>query len=135
MNVASNAPASVTNTAAVSGGEESNIANDGASDPTTIKAVTTVNFDSPNCPSSDADTYGGIYWPPPWGCENAGYANDSTTTMTWTQMITSKTFTFVNPSVLISLRAGGRSTGNIIISTDPPIRARASHLRSATPKP
>lgn len=36
VNVASNAPASVTNTAAVSGGGETNTANDTASDPTTI---------------------------------------------------------------------------------------------------
>ena len=38
--------------------------------------------------------------------------------MTWIQNITSKTFTFVKPSVLTSLRAGGGSTGSIIISTD-----------------
>ena len=39
VNVASNAPASVTNTATVSGGGETNTANDTASDPTTIKPV------------------------------------------------------------------------------------------------
>ncbi len=38
VNVASSAPASVTNTATVSGGGETNTANDTASDPTTIKA-------------------------------------------------------------------------------------------------
>jgi len=119
VNVASNAPSSVTNSATVSGGGESNTANDTATDPTTITAgTTTVNFDSPTCPSSNVGTYGGITWPSPWGCEKAGYANDSTTTMTWTQMITSKTFTFVKPSVLTSLRAGGGSTGNITVSTD-----------------
>ena len=37
VSVASNAPASVTNTATVSGGGEINTANDTASDPTTIK--------------------------------------------------------------------------------------------------
>src|SRR6185295_18679295 len=41
VNVASNAPASVTNTAAVSGGGETNAANDTASDPTTVNAATT----------------------------------------------------------------------------------------------
>ena len=39
VNVAGNAPASVTNTAAVSGGGEVNTANDTASDPTTINAA------------------------------------------------------------------------------------------------
>jgi hypothetical protein len=38
VNVAANAPSLVTNTAAVSGGGETNIANDSASDPTTILA-------------------------------------------------------------------------------------------------
>ena len=118
VNVASNAPASVTNSATVSGGGESNATNDTATDPTTINGVVTVNFDSPSCPSSNVGTYGGINWPSPWGCEKAGYANDATTTMTWTQNITSKTFTFVTPSVLTSLRAGGGSTGSITISTD-----------------
>ena len=118
VNVASNAPSSVTNSATVSGGGESNTANDTVTDPTNINAVTTVNFDSPSCPSSSVGTYGGINWPSPWGCETAGYANDSTRTMTWTQNITSKTFTFVKPSVLTSLRAGGGSTGSITISTD-----------------
>jgi len=119
VNVAGNAPASMINSATVSGGGESNTANDTATDPTTISSgTTTVNFDSPTCPSSNVDTYGGIKWPSPWGCEKAGYTNDSTTTITWTQNITSKTFTFANPSVLTSLRAGGGSTGNITISTD-----------------
>ena len=39
VNVAANAPASVTNNAAVSGGGELNTANDTASDPTTITPV------------------------------------------------------------------------------------------------
>ena len=39
VNVAANAPASVTNTATVSGGGEVNTANDTASDPTTITQV------------------------------------------------------------------------------------------------
>ncbi len=39
MNVAANAPASVTNVATVSGGGELNTANDGASDPTTVTPV------------------------------------------------------------------------------------------------
>ncbi len=48
-NVASNAPASVTNTATVSGGGDVNTANDTASDPTTILQPTTLALgDSPN---------------------------------------------------------------------------------------
>lgn len=39
VNVANNAPASVTNTATVSGGSETNTANDTANDPTTVNAV------------------------------------------------------------------------------------------------
>jgi uncharacterized repeat protein (TIGR01451 family) len=42
VNVASNAPASVTNTATVSGGGELNTANDSASDPTTIVQLVSV---------------------------------------------------------------------------------------------
>jgi uncharacterized repeat protein (TIGR01451 family) len=40
VSVASNAPASVTNTATVSGGGETNTSNDSASDPTTIQSLT-----------------------------------------------------------------------------------------------
>src|SRR5438552_813971 len=39
VNVAANAPASVTNTATVSGGGDTNAANNTASDPTTITAI------------------------------------------------------------------------------------------------
>ena len=39
MSVASNAPLSVTNTATVAGGGETNTANDTATDPTTITGV------------------------------------------------------------------------------------------------
>jgi CSLREA domain-containing protein/uncharacterized repeat protein (TIGR01451 family) len=54
VNVASNAPASVTNSAAVSGGGETNTGNDTASDPTTIttaakiNTTTTITADTPD---------------------------------------------------------------------------------------
>ena len=81
--------------------------------------TTTVNFDSPTCPSSNLSTYGGINWSGyPWACESAGYANDSTTVVSWSQQITSAEFSFVSPSILASLSAGGGSTGIVTLSTD-----------------
>jgi endonuclease G len=43
VNVSSNAPASITNTATVSGGGDANLANNTASDPTTINASVTIS--------------------------------------------------------------------------------------------
>src|SRR3990172_2116050 len=48
VNVASDAPASVTNTATVSGGGETNTTNNSASDPTTINQLLVVNSITPN---------------------------------------------------------------------------------------
>jgi uncharacterized repeat protein (TIGR01451 family) len=62
VSVATNAPASVTNTATVSGGGESNTANDAASDPTTIIALTPIQswrlryFGTANNSGATADT-------------------------------------------------------------------------------
>jgi len=81
-------------------------------------ASTTVNFDSPGCPSSKVGTYGGITWPSVWGCEKAKYTNDTTKSISWTSQITSSTFSFVSPAVLTELWAGGGSLGSITISTD-----------------
>ena len=53
VNVASNAPASVTNTASVAGGGEINTANDSASDPTTITPVAG--------PDGDQDAHGQLH--------------------------------------------------------------------------
>jgi uncharacterized repeat protein (TIGR01451 family) len=47
VNVASSAPGTVTNTASVSGGGESNTANDTATDPTTVAAVPSASISSP----------------------------------------------------------------------------------------
>ena len=62
VSVATNAPASVTNTAIVSGGGESNTANDTASDPTTVIALTPIQswrlhyFGTTNNSAAAADT-------------------------------------------------------------------------------
>jgi DNA/RNA endonuclease G (NUC1) len=62
VSVATNAPASVTNFASVSGGGESNTANDTASDPTTVIALTPIQswrlhwFGSTNNSGTAADT-------------------------------------------------------------------------------
>ena len=61
MNVAANAPASVTNTATVSGGGESNIVNDGASDVTAIVQVADLTLSATHVGSFVQGQAGAIY--------------------------------------------------------------------------
>jgi uncharacterized repeat protein (TIGR01451 family) len=57
VNVATNAPASVTNTATVAGGGESNTSNDTANDPTTILQLPTADSVTPNAATGPNQTF------------------------------------------------------------------------------
>ena len=80
--------------------------------------TTVVNFDSPACPvRALTGTFGGINWSAgPWDCERANLGTGIS--VSWNRQITSSSFSFTTPSVLVSFSgAGGRAT-TITISTD-----------------
>ena len=76
----------------------------------------TANFSS--CPIGNlTGVFDGINWSgTPWDCENAGYSVG--TTASWTQQITSGSFSFVSPSVLTGFQVGGEKMSTLKISTD-----------------
>ena len=80
--------------------------------------TTVVNFDSPACPvRALTGTFGGINWSGgSWDCERANLGTGIS--VSWNRQITSSSFSFTTPSVLVSfLGAGGRAT-TITITTD-----------------
>ncbi len=80
--------------------------------------TTVVNFDSPACPvRALTGAFGGINWSGgSWDCERANLGTGIS--VSWNKQITSGSFSFVKPSVLVSfLGAGGRAT-TITVSTD-----------------
>lgn len=84
-----------------------------------VAQTTVVSFDTPPC-SGSLGTYQGInFSASPWDCETSSLSGDATTTLSWNQQVTSGKFSFVAPSVLVSLRASSSSgAGTITISTD-----------------
>jgi hypothetical protein len=80
--------------------------------------TTAVNFDTPACPIRRlTGIFGGINWSAgPWDCERANLGTGIS--VSWNRQITSSSFSFVTPSVLLSfVGAGGRAT-TITVSTD-----------------
>jgi hypothetical protein len=86
--------------------------------------TTTVNFDNPACPVSGGaaltGNFGGINWDGgPWDCEISGSPVDTTTSTSWYNQVTKAVFSFVTPSVLVSLNVGSSSgNGTFTVSTD-----------------
>lgn len=86
--------------------------------------TTTVNFDNPACPVSGGNAltgnFGGINWDGgPWDCEISGSPVDTTTSVSWDINVTKAVFSFVTPSILVSLNVGSSSgNGTLTISTD-----------------
>ncbi len=80
--------------------------------------TTVVNFDSPACPiRSLSGTFGGINWSGgSWDCERANLGTGIS--VSWNRQITSGSFSFVSPSVLVSILGAGGQATTITISTD-----------------
>jgi hypothetical protein len=84
------------------------------------RAQTVANFDNPVCNGSPGIYQGINFTLGPWDCEYANLSGDATKSISWSKSGTqSAQFSFVSPSILISLQAGGGGkSGLLTISTD-----------------
>jgi hypothetical protein len=82
--------------------------------------TTVANFDSPACSGNGIGVYQGIdFSASPWDCENARLTGQTGNSISWYQKITSGTFRFQSPSVLVAVSAATSSgSGTLTISTD-----------------
>lgn len=87
---------------------------------TALSQTTTANFDNPSCAGNGVGVYQGIdFSSSPWDCEDPGLSGQTGTSLSWYQNLTSGTFRFQSPSVLLSLSAATSSgSGMLTLSTD-----------------